>query len=308
MKFTKPALSIDDQLVLLRSRGMVIADEPTARHYLTHISYYRLRAYWIPFEGPVPAAGGHIFIPGTTFEDVLALYVFDRHLRLLVLDAIERVEVALRAAWAHQVALSHGPHGHIDPAHHHNHDFHANSIDDLWKEIDRSNDLFISHYRRTYNDPVLPPVWMAAEIISLGVLSRWIDNIKARQVRKAISDPFGIDESVLVSFAHHVSTVRNTAAHHGSLWNRRFTVTMKVPSYPAKLTIPMRDADSRKLHNTLVMLDHLLSVVAPENEWRKRVVELINGCPQVNPALMGFPPNWQSLAAWKVNYVRYEPS
>lgn len=69
MKFAKPAISIDDQLALLRRRGMVIADEAAARHYLQHISYYRLRAYWLPFEGPAPAADDHAFKPNTTFED-----------------------------------------------------------------------------------------------------------------------------------------------------------------------------------------------------------------------------------------------
>lgn len=59
-------------------------------------------------------------------------------------------------------------------------------------------------------------------------------------------------------------------------------------------------ADRRYLHNTLVMLDHLLMVVAPENEWRKRVVELITSCPQVDPVQMGFPADWQSRAAWRV--------
>lgn len=50
MKFTKPATSVIDQLALLRRRGMVIDDEPAARHYLQHISYYRLRAYWLTYE------------------------------------------------------------------------------------------------------------------------------------------------------------------------------------------------------------------------------------------------------------------
>jgi len=128
MKFTKPATSITDQLALLRRRGMVIDDEPAARHYLQHISYYRLRAYWLTYEAPA-AVGDHAFRPGTRFEDVLALYVFDRHLRLLVMDAIERVEVALRAGWAHHMAMTYGSHGYLDPAHHDSVANHANGLD-----------------------------------------------------------------------------------------------------------------------------------------------------------------------------------
>ena len=63
----------------------------------------------------------------------------------------------------------------------------------------------------------------------------------------------------------------------------------------------MREADDRQLHNTLVMLDYLLSIIAPENEWRKRVVELIDSCPLVDPASMGFPEDWRARPSWRVD-------
>jgi abortive infection bacteriophage resistance protein len=300
MKFTKPAISVTDQIALLHRRGMIIDDEPTARHYLCHISYYRLRAYWLPFEAPAPAAGDHAFKPGTNFTDVLALYVFDRQLRLLVLDAIERVEVAVRASWAHHMAMAFGPHGYLDQAHHDDPVKHAESVADLTKEIRRSKDTFVKHYNSTYDDPALPPTWMVAEVMSFGALSKWIDNLRHRPDRQAIAKPFSLDERVFTSFAHHVSIIRNIAAHHGRLWNKRFAFKMILPRSPGQLPLAMRGADERLLHNTLVMLDHLLSVVAPGNEWRRRVVELITGCPQANPALMGFPSDWQTRAAWRV--------
>jgi len=300
MKFTKPATSIDDQITLLRRRGMVIDDEVSARHYLTHISYYRLRAYWLPFE--IPANDGdHAFRTGTIFDDILNLYVFDRQLRLLVMDAIERVEVALRANWAHYIAMTYGSHGYLDTAHYHSAANHAKGMRELAKEINRSNDTFVNHYRRKYSDPDLPPIWMAAEIISFGQLSMWFDNLKLRQDRQAISKPFGLDEKALGSFAHHMSYIRNICAHHGRLWNKRFTVTMAEPKYPAKLPVAMRGANGRQLHNTLVMLDYLLSIIAPDSEWRERVVALIDGCPLADPASMGFSEGWRDRPAWRVD-------
>jgi abortive infection bacteriophage resistance protein len=88
VKFAKPALSIADQIALLRRRGMAVPDAAKAGHYLRHVSYYRLRAYWLPFEQPAETDGDHLFEDGTDFDHVLSLYVFDRHLRLLVMDAI----------------------------------------------------------------------------------------------------------------------------------------------------------------------------------------------------------------------------
>jgi abortive infection bacteriophage resistance protein len=106
--YDKPPLSIADQIALLRRRGLVIADTAVAEHWLEHTNYYRLRGYWLPFED-TPAGGEHKFRQGTTFEDVTSLYVFDRHLRLLVLDLIERIEVSVRTQWAHQLGMRHVP-------------------------------------------------------------------------------------------------------------------------------------------------------------------------------------------------------
>lgn len=300
MKFEKPAVSVPDQIELLKRRGMIVGDEAQAQHYLNFISYYRLRAYWLPFEVPAANNGDYAFRDGTTFEDVLTLYIFDRELRLLVLDAIERVEVALRAQWAHHMAMSHGPHGYLEQGHYSVIRHHAKDVTDLEKEFNRSDDAFAIHYRDKYDSPKLPPVWMAAEVMSFGLLSKFYSNLKTRADRKAIADPFTLDEAVVTSFAHHISTVRNICAHHGRLWNKRFTVTMTVPKYPAKLPVAMRDADPRYLHNTLVMLDYLLALIAPDNEWKQRLVALIDGCPLADPASMGFPADWRARAVWKV--------
>jgi abortive infection bacteriophage resistance protein len=102
--FEKPPLSIDAQLERLNSRGIVIQDRNAARHYLSYISYYRFCGYAIEFEGEL-VNGEKQYRSGTTFEQVLDCYVFDRKLRLLVVDAIERVEIAIRTVMINELAL-----------------------------------------------------------------------------------------------------------------------------------------------------------------------------------------------------------
>ena len=94
--YQKPALSFQEQLDQLKSRGLIVDDESLATSQLSSISYYRLSAYWYPFR--LRNDQGHVgddFIAGTSFSDVVELYEFDRQLRLLVIDALERVEVFL---------------------------------------------------------------------------------------------------------------------------------------------------------------------------------------------------------------------
>lgn len=95
--YTKPALSFEQQVAKLVARGLIVADPSAAASKLACISYYRLSGYCYPFRQR--DADGQVLdnlVEGTTWEQILALYEFDRHLRLLVLDAIERVEVAVR--------------------------------------------------------------------------------------------------------------------------------------------------------------------------------------------------------------------
>ena len=72
MTFIKPPLAVADQIKLLEQRGMVISNDDEVMHYLTHINYYRLRAYWFPYEIP-NQNGDHRFQPGTRFDDIIAI-------------------------------------------------------------------------------------------------------------------------------------------------------------------------------------------------------------------------------------------
>ncbi|MBB3931212.1 abortive infection bacteriophage resistance protein [Kaistia hirudinis] len=299
MKFAKPSLPIADQIALLKRRGMTIPDRARAEHYLQHVSYYRLRAYWLPFEQLAPVNGDHMFRNGTSIDDAVALYVFDRQLRLLVMDAIERIEVSLRGAWAYHLAVKYGSHGYLDPNLYDRADRFANALTGLLDEIERSTDTFIVHYKSKYDDPEQPPIWMTAEVMSLGQLSKWYSNLKRRPDRQAIAKIYGLDEKVLTSVAHHLTYVRNICAHHGRLWNKQFTVTMTIPNSPGSLKLAMNTAATRKLYNTLAVLGYLIGIVAPGTEWRKHLADLVASCPLAGTAAMGFPTNWKEMPAWK---------
>lgn len=298
--FIKPSLTVQDQVALLKQRGMVIADDQAAEHALTHISYYRLRAYWYPFETD-PSNQGHALQPGTQFELVLALYNFDRRLRLLINDAIERIEVAARGAWAHHLALNYGPHGYLDrnlyPKGPRDARYQRN-LTQLQEEISRSHDTFIKHYANTYSAPALPPVWMVAEVMSFGLLSKWVSLLAARRDRLAISRTLGLNDKIFTSFLHHLATVRNVCAHHGRLWNRRLTVTATLPSEPPGLAAAMNSNSDRRIYNTLAIMAFILKRIAPTSEWREALLNLLSEHPTKDFASMGFPEGWEALPLW----------
>ena len=288
MKSENPPISITDQIELLKRRGMEVDDEAIATHHLEFISYCRLEDYWSIFEASEDNENCRAFREGTAFNDVLEVYNFDRELRLLVLDAIERVEVAFRARWVHHVAVNYGSHGYLDRDLYRNQGWYTKNIPELRKQFRRSKDSSVGYRRNKRDDSELPPIWTVAEIISFGLLSKMINDLR-RADRKSISHPFGLKDQAFASISQHLSHVRNICAHHSRLWNKRFTVTMGVGCMPDSLKADMHGADNRRLHNTLVALDHLLSIIAPETEWRKRVNSLIDSNDLVTPSDMGFP-------------------
>jgi abortive infection bacteriophage resistance protein len=292
--FAKPATTYAQQIAQLQQRGMVIDDPASTAFYLQHLNYYRLGAYWLPFEADHAT---HTFRPGTQFSQVLNLYVFDRELRLLVLDAIERVEVSVRSQWAYQLAHHHGPHAHLDVALAFKPQRWQINLDKLGQEVARSDEAFIKHLRDTYVE-ALPPVWAVCEVMTLGLLSRWYDNLKPMATRRAIAAVYGVDEKVLESWLRHLSLVRNTCAHHSRLWNREFTITPLLPRNKPVGLASQCQPRSRKLYNALVILAHCMDVIAPHHHWRTRLKDLIDRH-GISVGGMDFPADWRTLPIWQ---------
>ena len=279
---------------------MEISDLAQAEFYLQHLNYYRLGAYWLPFESDHTT---HVFRSGTKFEEVLSLYVFDRELRLLMLDAIERVEVSIRSQWAYQIAHLHNPHGHLDATLSVNNSRWQKNLAKLTTEVNRSDENFIKHLITNYSE-ALPPIWAVCEVMSLGLLSRWFDNLKPMKTRRAIAMVYGVDEQVLASWLRHLSLVRNICAHHSRLWNRDFTITPTLPRNKPVGLASQCVLGSRKLYNTLIILLHLMDMIAPKHIWRIRVKDLLKKH-EIPVTAMGFPVDWGESKIWQCSGMKY---
>lgn len=279
---------------------MIIPDRERAARYLSHINYYRLRAYWLPFEEST-GKEEHGFKEGTEFEASLSLYVFDRKFRILVLEAIERIEVSFRTRFAYVLGTKYGSHAYLSQKYFKSAKYYQKCLSSLMEEIDRSRETFIEHYKAKYNDPVLPPIWAVCEVMSFGQLSKWFQNLRHRTDRRKIAEIYNIDERVLGSFMHHLTHIRNLVAHHSRLWNRRLTFTMRIPRYPSDIEGFFNPAEDRKIYNTLAMLCYLLTLMSPGTTWPARLNELIIDTDLVDPSVMGFPDNWLGLSIWKGN-------
>ena len=305
MRYEKPALTLDEQVLRWRERGLQVPDAERARAYLAAIGYYRLSAYCLPFELNVPAgqARDHQFRPGTAFDDVLGLYVFDRKLRLLVMEAIERVEVAVRTGWAHELALRHGSHAHMNAALFKSPWEHTRDLARVAADAEHSAETFVAHYKRTYTEPFLPPIWAVVETMSLGTLSRWLKNTRSNEAKMAVARTLGLPTvEVLEGVLHALTPVRNVCAHHARLWNRRFALSLPhVKRFGASLVPPDASAhQAHHLYNPLAVLALMTARLSPGSTWRGRTAGLVRASlPAHFVPAMGFPADWAQRPAWQ---------
>ncbi len=313
--YSKPALTFEKQIKLLEKRGLIITDRQRVDRLLSNISYYRLSGYMLPFK-PNKVIENEKFATGTTWDDIYNLYVFDRKLRLLIFDAIERIEVGFRTQLIYQLSLKYGSHWQDNPALFNiiekkdrknnkllfSIDVFSNIQEHLAKQL-KSNgaEVFIKHYKKTYNSPQNPPCWMSVEILYFNHLSVICESLKNEKDLKDIALYFGFkNSSVFCSWMHTINYVRNICAHHSRLWNRELNIV------PMKLLKPLKNwvdnpntIQRSRVYYFLCMINYLLQTINPTNSLNSRLKDLLKEYPNINIGYMGFPQEWETQDLWK---------
>ena len=299
MQFDKLPKSHEEQLDLLISRGLSVPDRAFALHRLSKVNYYRLTAYRFPLAEP---SNPDVFKAGGTFEDLWKIYDFDRNLRLLFLDAIEKIEVALRSVWAYKLAATHGAHSYTDSTLFKSSVDHTRLLSKLDGDIYRSKEPFVKHYQKKYKIPERPPIWAICELMTLGQLSRFCKALKHNSDKQNIGSEFKLKPESLFSYFESLTVIRNICAHHARLWNKKLTVTCQKPRrWHDDFKIAWNDNSSqeRNIYNVIVLTLYILKELVPENMWGEHLLDLFSNHLLINPVEMGFPVNWASHNIWQ---------
>jgi len=282
----------------LLAHGMY-GDRATLIQRLSLVGRHRLSSYWRHHwtrEGR--------FLPGTRFEVVWAQYLFDRQLRLLVMDALERIEIALRALLSHHQESRHGPFGYVDDPQ------ALPRLDPSGREELRSR--VVAEVRRSRRDPIIagfekthgdryamPPIGIAAEVLSFGLMVKlWMAS--SPMVQRPVTQVFGVSERVLQSWMWSLSEVRNICAHHGRLWNRELGNKPLIPlqKHHPEWHDPVTIRNDRIFAVLTICVD-ALNRIAPGSRWAGRVHALVERSPEVPTPSMGFPERWFDCPLWR---------
>ena len=314
MPYSKPYLSLSDQLSLLKRRGLQVADEAAAEDCLHRNGYYRLSAYWYPFREISAGRRTDTFLKDSHFENAVKLYAFDKQFKLRLLDALERVEIAVRS----EIALLLGardPFAHTNPSLLHSRfvsprpssgvSQYDEWLDKFTKQVMRSREEFILHYERQYGSRSPLPIWIAIELWDFGMLSHFFGGMQIKD-REAIAVRFSVpDWQLMESWLWCLNYVRNVIAHHGRLWNSNLSQNPKLPRHGEmpdfEALLPLHNVSTR-IYSICCILSHLSRVTNASSSWPADLKDLIENFPTMPYASaqdMGFPHGWQLHKFWK---------
>lgn len=291
-------------------RGLLCTDRDRAIRALSHVSYYRLNGYARYFYVPDNSASP-VFKFGTTFEKIWQIYRFDRELRLLTLDAIERIEVAIRTVLSDSLsivdpyapALPYGSHWFMESSFYKDPRYCDKCCSIIAEETGKNNirrrNASTEYYYNTYSSPDLPPSWVIMESLSMG---SWVTILKnmIHPVQKYIAAKFDLNNVLFISWISALRVARNIAAHHGRFWNRILDHPFKVPRSNYNNLCPDFRAGASSYYAVACISWFFLLKIAPNSHWPKKLKKLFEKYTEVSCTDLGFPSNWYNEPFWKI--------
>ncbi len=284
--YLNPPASVDDQIKILRSRGMIVDDYPFAKDFLEEVYFHRFLSYSVPF---LELTNVRKYKLNTNFKDVVKVYEFDSQLRNLILEAIEKIEISVRTQFIN-LSWKYGPHFYLNHKLFRDHRALNDSIERIQYQMKASHDILVSEYYHRYNDPDMPPIWIVMELTSIGQLSKWLLNLKNQDDKAAVAKRYQVHYSVLQAVLDNLTLIRNYAAHHNRIWNRHFSFECIIDDRHKSISHAL--CDGSRIYSVLILITYFLKTLGIEQPFYKKLTGLIS-IYGINIKAMGFPENWQ---------------
>jgi len=297
ISYSKTCTLPQDLIPLLSQRGLAISDEQRVINYLTNIGYFRLSSYLYPLLKEPKS--DHVYKENATFDMALNMYRFDRKLRILLFNEIEKIEVAIRSAMTNRISSElNDVFWMTDAKYFRNQTIFAKTLTLIQLEIEKTKEDFIVHFETKYSNPY-PPAWMIAEIIPLGVLCNLFNNLTNKTILKKIAHQFGLPLPVFSSWILLLANLRNLCGHHARLWNRQIPIISHMLHNPVFPWINPAITDMKRIYFRICIIKYLLFSVSPNNRFTQKLKSLLAEFPTIDIRAMGFPANWQNEPLWQ---------
>ncbi|HFL2406405.1 TPA: Abi family protein [Clostridioides difficile] len=282
----KEEKTFDEQIDILKSRGLIINDKEDANFVLSNVNYYRFTAYLLSFKNDDGS-----YKEGTTFEEVYDIYRFNKEFRILLTDLLGSIEIAFRTYIAYTLAIKHGACGYLERESFKDEKFYINFLTALEREKNNNSDkLFIIHHKEKYEGKL--PIWVATEIMTFGMLSKLYSNMLPEDTRYIKNNLCRVNTLLVKSWLQSLTQVRNQCAHYGRIYNNNFRIITIKNEYKKY------NLDNKKIFSYILAMKHLTMDKLIWNSFFIKLQKLINDYNNsIDLKLIGFPNNWIEILA-----------
>lgn len=293
MKPVKPFKTLDEQVEILLSRGLIVKNKKVAKKYLSTINYYRLSAYTLTLRK------NDKFYKNVKFEDILEIYYFDMELRHALMQLLESIEVSMRTHISYRHGEAYGPLGYKKSENFARKEYHDDFLKSCNMCIDKfaHNEIFIKHHNDVYGRKY--PIWVLVETLTFGTLSKMFSNLK-KNIQKEISRQYykNIPVRYLKNWLHAATIIRNICAHQGRLFNRKVPYAILYSKKDRKIfnknDIPV-DIANKTLFGYLLNFKKLVPRDEIWEDFVEKFKDLVIKYPFVLLKHYGFPDNWEDF-------------
>ncbi len=254
----KKATTINEQIELLKQRGMFVTDEQKAEEILLDVGFYRLGFYAFPFERTFPNLNNrtHLYKEGTCFTDIVELYYFDYDLRNILTYYLNRIEVNLRTFITYTVSnyYKDSPTWFVDSA-----VMNRSYIDDfeakVYKTI-RENPVIKRHHQKYINDR-FAPAWKTVEFMTLGNICSLFYNLKDENLKRQIASNYKCSLKVFSNYIETIRVIRNTCAHGACIYN--ISLAKGIKSTPLA---PISETKRHSISGVIDVIRHMIGCIS----------------------------------------------
>lgn len=284
--------TIEEQLTILESRGLKIPDKALAGDFLYRNNYYRVSGYSLTLRSH------DVFASSATFQNIIDIYEFDHHLRHILLQSIERIEVTVKSLYSHEFTKVYGATGYLDPAIFTDAAVYAGIMQkaETQKRSRLPHEAYLRHFVHELHQDI--PLWAFVDLLTISNISL-LYKISPRPIKLAVAKALGLKargDEILERFMHHMTIIRNLCAHGSRLYNRLFEQKPWLSKRERGLLISLPDGtvDNAHLYGFILIMRRLLK---PDefSEMKDEIILLTEKYPFVNLRYYGFREDWRDI-------------
>ena len=299
--------TLDEQIEILKSKGLVINDIEKAKNILLRENYFFISGYRHLF---MKSRKEQQFIPGTTFKELYAMFVFDRRVRNIFFKNLLIIENNIKSLISYQLSKKYGykEKDYLNPKNFSKDPIKIRQVHDILNKVKRQirNNVkqhsATMHYVTNYG---YIPLWILVKVLSFGIVSELYDILDdSDQIE--IAKTYNLDVESLVIYLSILSNYRNLCAHEDILYDHRTQKFIPDTRFHYELNIDMTDGEYNYGKNDLFAVVIIMRQLLTDSEFRDFVnevgyeIDILEGKTNILPInnflnQIGFPDNWRDI-------------